>query len=106
METRDLLMPIVMTLSSIPLFAIGFLLRYKKQMNLISGYDPEEYADPDGLANWAGGWCLGLGVFTTLTGGLFFFLKDYILPVVGGYCVVILAMCTVMMLGTHRFKKK
>tara|TARA_B100001964_G_C13987489_1_gene489104 strand:- start:131 stop:370 length:240 start_codon:yes stop_codon:yes gene_type:complete len=51
---KQLLMPIVMTLSSMPMFAFGYLIKVKKQVNLISGIDLDEINDLDRLLNWMG----------------------------------------------------
>ena len=39
---KHLLSPIVVMLSTVPLLAFGYLIKYKKQINPISGYRPDE----------------------------------------------------------------
>ncbi len=34
---------------------LAWLIKYRKKVNLVSGYDEQLYPDKDGLANWVGG---------------------------------------------------
>lgn len=44
------------------LAGMGSLIRYRKQLRLISGYRADRVRDPDGLAHFFGGWTIVLGV--------------------------------------------
>ena len=98
--------PIVMILCSLVLLVFGYLIRYKKQVNLIAGYDADQVSDPDGLANWVGGWSIALGVATIPQAFLFYFFRGYALSLVTAMAVVTLAVCAVMVFGARRFKRR
>lgn len=43
------------------LAGMGYLIRFRKSLRLISGYRPDQLRDPDGLARFFGGWTIALG---------------------------------------------
>ena len=87
-----------------PLFAIGYLIKYKKQMSLMSGYDSDKIADRDGLANWVGSFCFVIAVQVIAMGLMLTWLTEYKRQVGAMLCLVLLVTCVVMILGTKRFK--
>jgi hypothetical protein len=59
----------------------GHRIKYKKDLTLIAGYDPDRIRDKEGLANQAGLFVMGLGGASIFT-GLFMTLAPEFIPVV------------------------
>ena len=59
---------VVFAVVSLPAFAMGYAMREKKRIDLISGVDPSNIADPDGLARFFGNAMYAIG-FVAFFGG-------------------------------------
>lgn len=97
---------IVATIVGVILLVLGYLIRIRKQMNLLAGYDSEKVTDPEGLANWVGGWCLLLGVVTLGVGWGVYADPEYTLGLVEESSTIILVACLVMVVGARRFRDR
>lgn len=70
-----LLLLLIIEFIAVVFFALGYLIKYRKQTSLIAGFDRKTTADPDGLIAWIGNSLLGLGI-----GAAIIFVAMLILP--------------------------
>ncbi|MGY8826210.1 MAG: hypothetical protein ACKVJG_20125 [Candidatus Latescibacterota bacterium] len=54
---KDLLILSIMIGSALPLYVIAYLIKVKKRLTLIAGFNPALVADPEGMAHWVGSFC-------------------------------------------------
>jgi uncharacterized membrane protein len=83
---------------------LAYLIKYKKQVNIIAGYDEKECKDKDGLANWVGGTLMISGIICFLLAMLVIVLPHYINLIMGFYAGVILIGCIVATTGSKKYK--
>ena len=102
---KNLLVLCIMIGSALPLYVFAFLIRVKKRVNLISGYNPAVVGDPDGLASWVGGFCFLIANVVVLMGVGDYLLPDRILEVALGGVLVISGLTIAMIMGLQRFAK-
>ena len=55
MHKRTVPAGIILIAAALIIIFLAWLIKYKKKVNLISGYDENTVKDKDGLANWVGG---------------------------------------------------
>jgi hypothetical protein len=53
---------------SLPAFGMGYAMREKRRIDLLSGVDPKRIADPEGLARFAGNSMYAIGGVGVATG--------------------------------------
>ncbi len=85
---------------------LAYLIKYKKQAGIISGYDENLVADKDGLCNWFGGVMLWLGFITFLVSFLLWWWpnRNIIIVPIFGICTV--ACCIIAIAGSKKYRKK
>ncbi len=94
---------IMVVAAAIPLFVLGYLIKYRKRVNLIAGYDPARVRDHDGLARWMGSWAIALGAVTLAFAALLATLPDAVGPVAAGFISVAVVSGIVMLVGCRRY---
>jgi uncharacterized protein DUF3784 len=100
----QILAPVVVLLfAGLPLLVLGYLIRYRKRLGLIAGYDPARVRDPEGLARWFGSWVLALGALSVIFAGLLAAPSSHTGAIVVGYVVVDFACAAVLVLGCRRY---
>ncbi|CAN5193097.1 hypothetical protein BH09BAC6_BH09BAC6_35000 [soil metagenome] len=85
---------------------MGYLIRYKKQAWMISGYNEEQVTDKDALCNWFGGVFMLLGIYTVLTAFLLWWRPGYVIPIVAAFVVFDIAAIAIAKAGGKKFWKK
>lgn len=85
------------------IIALGYLIKYKKQMGLIAGYSAKRIRDKDGLANWVGSGPLLAGSFGIVVGLSYLALPDFVLELTLVYIVALVAGSLIMVQGSQRF---
>ncbi len=103
---RTVLPIALFALASLLLFVLGYLIKVKKQMNLIAGYSSERVHDKDGLANWVGSGTMLIGGLCVLTGILLSAFPQYVLPVTVSFILVTITSSMVMAIGCNRYTKQ
>ncbi|MDZ7266678.1 MAG: DUF3784 domain-containing protein [candidate division KSB1 bacterium] len=101
-----LILPVIFVSVHLIIIALGYLIKYKKQMWLIAGYSAKRVRDNNGLANWVGSGALLVGVFGIVVGILYLALPKFILELTLVYIVAVLAGCLIMVQGCQRFTNK
>jgi len=82
-----------------------YLIKYKKQAFLISGYNEDEVADKDGLCNWIGGTVMWSGFLAIITGAVLWKYPDVGMATAVFFGGSTIAIVIVALLGARRFKK-
>lgn len=103
---KNLLVLCIMIGSALPLYVIAYLIRVKKRLNLVSGFNPALVADPDGMADWVGLFCFLIASAVVLMGVGHYFLPEYPLYVALGGVLLISGLTIAMIVGLTRFAKK
>ncbi|HTH83185.1 MAG TPA: DUF3784 domain-containing protein [Mucilaginibacter sp.] len=85
---------------------LGYLIKYKKKMNLIAGYDPTQIADKDGLANWMGGVTIVMGSILMLSALALHYFPGHQTFIMNTFIASILIGCVTMVVGSYRYKAK
>ena len=87
------------------IFLCGYLIGVKKQLWLISGYNPDRVKDKDGLAKWVGTGLQIIGGIEFLMGILALFVTASV-PIVGfGFGGVTIIGVMVLIAGAIKFAK-
>ena len=83
-----------------------YLIKYKKQAFLISGYNEDEVADKDGLCDWVGGTVTWSGIIAIITGAAMWKYPPAGIPAAIFFAVSTVAIITITLVGAKRFKKR
>ena len=80
---------LVMLISALPLYVLAYLIGVKKRVGLISGINPDQVADKDGLARWVGLMLFLMGMVTILMGlGVYLFMGKVLTVVLVGVALI------------------
>ncbi|NPV44551.1 MAG: DUF3784 domain-containing protein [Firmicutes bacterium] len=89
------------------LVLLGFLLRFFKMVEILSGYNPEKVTDKDELANWTGSNIILMGVLILFIGVLNMVLPDLNgTPSVIALIFIILGLSIRTSVGCRRYEKR
>jgi hypothetical protein len=103
---KNLLVLAIMIGSALPLYVVAYLIRVKKRLGLIAGFNPALVADPDGMANWVGLFCFLIADAIVLMGVGHYLLPEYPLYVALGGVLLVSGLTIAMIVGLSRFAKK
>jgi hypothetical protein len=94
-DTETLVAVALMLVTAAVIVYLGYRIRYRGDVRLVAGYDPDDVVDDEGLAALVGGVTIALGVVHGLYGlGLLYFpptlafWSGYLLVFLGGIAVV------------------
>ena len=96
----------VFAIVGILIILLGYLIKYKKQAWMISGYNKEQVTNKDALCNWFGIVFMLLGIYTVLTAFLLWWRPAYAVPIVAAFCVADFTAIIVAKTGAKKFWKK
>lgn len=97
---------ILLILGAAPCFLFGYLIGVKKQVGLISGYNPEKVIDPDGLATWTGALCNRIGALIVLLALGILYAPDYGRAISLTLSFAIMLVCLIYFVGARRYYKQ
>jgi len=97
---------ILILMGALPCLLLGYFIGVKKQMGLISGYDPEKVEDPDGLATWTGKICNTLGVLIALIAICIATFPEYGRAIALSVSFLIMIVCLIGLIGARHYLKK
>ncbi|MGZ3766425.1 MAG: DUF3784 domain-containing protein [Mucilaginibacter sp.] len=83
---------------------LAYLIKYKKKVNIIAGYDETTVKDKNGLANWVGGTLLISGCLTFMFSLLSIFLPELFKISMIFYFLVISAGGIIAAVGGRKYK--
>ena len=105
---KGLIALLVCSVCSLPAFVYAYLIKVKKRLHLVMGYDPDpdRVANPSGLVSWVAGLFAAIGCVILATGVMSFAFAgrgwlSYV-SLLGG--LLILLLCIVLGVGAGRFK--
>src|ERR1700733_4056803 len=98
------LVGLLTALTSAVLAFFGWLIKYRKKVNLISGYDEKRYPDTNGLANSAGGTLLKTGFTGIVLAVAIILLPQYMLAIVVLFSLTILGGAITATIGAGRYR--
>ncbi|MEN0052289.1 MAG: DUF3784 domain-containing protein [Mucilaginibacter sp.] len=83
---------------------LAYLIKYKKQVNIIAGYDERECKDKDGLTNWIGGTLMISGSICFLLAILVIALPNHTNLIMAFFGIVMVLGCMVATIGSNKYK--
>ena len=83
---------------------LAYLIKYKKQVNIIAGYDEKECKDKDGLTNWIGSSLMISGIICFLLAMLVIALPSHTNLFMGFFGGIMVLGCMVATIGSNRYK--
>jgi len=103
---KGLIALLVCSLCSLPAFVYAYLIKVKKRLHLVMGYDPDRVANPSGLVSWVAGLFAAIGCVILSTGVMSFAFagRGWLAYVSLLGCLLILLLCIVLVRGARRFK--
>jgi Domain of unknown function (DUF3784) len=90
-------------LVSLLLVVCGYLIKYKRKLRLIAGYDARKVRDPAGLADWVGTNLLALAVCAFLIGALTHMFPGLSAALSALFVVAVVGTCLYTTFGAQRF---
>ena len=104
---KGLIALLVCIVCSLPAFVYAYLIKVKKRLHLVMGYDPDRVANPSGLVSWVAGLFAAIGCVILSTGVLshVFAGRGWLSYVSLLGCLLILLLCIVLGVGVRRFKR-
>lgn len=97
---------IVFGLTGFLLLFLCYLIKYKKQAHLISGYDETQVVDKDRYCNWIGNVLSIPGVFAIIAGVVLWLRIDWALAVAIGFAAITVTAVIIANIGGRKFMKK
>jgi len=95
---------VIQALAALLVIFLAYLIKYKKKVNIISGYDEQTCKDKDGLANWVGGTLIIAGSIAFIVALCAFVLPNYIGAIVVIYGTTIITGAMIAAIGGNKFK--
>ncbi len=97
---------IITELIGFVMLALGYLIRFRGQVNLIAGYDEKRVRDPEGLARFVGTNLLLLGVGAFVVLALEFLFPEYAVLFFVVYALVAVPLVSLLTVrGSSRYEK-
>lgn len=98
------LLSIITAFIAVLMIFIAYLIKYKKKVNIISGYDEQIYKDKDGLANWVGGTLIIMGILCFLFAITIIILPNYTTLMMAAYGITIFVFGLIAATGSNKYK--
>ena len=95
---------IIVALASLLIIYLAYLIKYKKKVELIAGYDEKSIKDKDGLANWIGGTLLKTGILSFFFGVFAFIMPQHTNLFMLAYGITVMAGSVIATTGGNKFK--
>jgi hypothetical protein len=93
-------------LTSVPFILLAWLIKYRKMVKMIAGYDEKRFPDTDGLANSVGGTLLKTGLTGLVLAVAFILLPQYMILLVILFSLTILVGAITGTIGVYKYKIK
>jgi hypothetical protein len=97
---------IIFGLAGCLILFLCYVIKYKKQANLISGYDEERVIDKDGYCNWIGNILSLPGIFAIITGVVLWLRPEWALPAAMVFALITITAVIIANVGGKKFMKK
>lgn len=97
---------IIFCATGLLILVLSYLIKYKKQAQLISGYDESLIADKDGFCSWIGGVLMWPGIYAIITGVLLYSWPESGLLIALSFGVFTITACFIAVAGSKKFKKR
>ncbi|WP_094571793.1 DUF3784 domain-containing protein [Mucilaginibacter xinganensis] len=85
---------------------LSYLIKYKKQAHLISGYNEDEVIDKDGFCNWIGGVLMWPGISAIVAGALLWKFPTMEMTIVLAFALITIVTTIFAVTGGKKYKKK
>ncbi|MBB6109911.1 DUF3784 domain-containing protein [Mucilaginibacter lappiensis] len=104
MKTGCMVLGIIEACAALLLIFLAYLIKYKKQVEIIAGYDERTCKDKDGLANWIGGSLLVTGLLCLLLAIIATLMPNHTDHMMIAFGAVILLWTIIANIGGRKFK--
>jgi drug/metabolite transporter (DMT)-like permease len=96
---------ITFSIAGLIIIFFSYLIKYKKQAYLISGYNEDEIIDKDGFCNWIGGVMMWPGIFAIIAGALMWMYPAMGMPVALAFALITIVAVIIAIVGGRKYKK-
>lgn len=103
MEPNILIAVIIASASALVAF-LGWMIKYRKAANIISGYDEKLYRDTDGLTGWVGGTLLKTGLAGIVPAIAILIFTQYLPALAIIFGVIIVTGALTAIIGAKKYK--
>jgi len=86
------------------LIFLAYLIKYKKRVEIIAGYDERTCKDKDGLANWIGGSLLITGLICLLLGIVATLMPNHTDHMMIAFGIIVLLWVVIVNVGGRKYK--
>jgi len=104
MQTGCLVLGIIEACAAVLLIFLAYLIKYKKQVGIIAGYDERTCKDKDGLANWIGGSLLITGLLCLLLGIIATLMPNHTDQMMIAFGIIVLLWTIIANIGGRKYK--
>ena len=104
MKTGCMVLGIIEACAALLLIFLAYLIKYKKQVEIIAGYDERTCKDKDGLANWIGGTLLITGLICLLLAIIATLLPNHTDHMMIAFGIIILLWAIIANIGGRKYK--
>lgn len=104
MSKGSTLLNIITAFFALLIIFSGYLIKYKKKVNIIAGYDEQTCNDKVGLANWVGGTLIIMGILCFLFAVTLNFLPNYTHLMMAAYGITIFLFALIAVTGSKKYK--
>jgi uncharacterized membrane-anchored protein len=104
MQSGCMVLGIIEMCAALLLIFLAYLIKYKKQVEIIAGYDERTCKDKDGLANWIGGTLLITGLMCLLLAIIATLLPNHTDHMMIAFGIIILLWAIIANIGGRKYK--
>ncbi|SDP18645.1 protein of unknown function [Mucilaginibacter sp. OK268] len=104
MQTGCVVLGIIEACAAILLIFLAYLIKYKKQVGIIAGYDERTCKDKDGLANWIGGSLMITGLLCLLLAVAATLMPNHNDPMMIAFGIIVLLWVVIVNVGGRKYK--
>ncbi len=105
-DVKTIVPVIILSIVGLIIIYLSYLVKFKKQAHLISGYNENEVNDKIGFCNWFGGVLMIPGFYLIFAGQLLLFFEPFILIIIISIILVTVATVFIAISGGKKFKNK
>lgn len=104
MKTECIVLGIIEACAAVLIIFLAYLIKYRKKVEIIAGYDERTCKDKDGLANWIGGSLLVTGITCLLLALIATLMPNHTDPMMIAFGIIIFSGAIIANIGGRKFK--
>jgi UDP-N-acetylmuramyl pentapeptide phosphotransferase/UDP-N-acetylglucosamine-1-phosphate transferase len=104
MNKDTLILTLILAACGLLFMFLGYLVRYKKKLNIIAGYDESRVHDKNGLANWAGAAIIILGATYLILSLINCIFPNHQTCILNIFAAITIIGCIIMIRGCRKYQ--